>query len=150
MVQCKQSISLADCETLSKSIKTCETSITRKLLSISRISVISCMFWSLEASIQSKQPESVDLRTGFLIQWNSNLADWTGQHQIVHYFGVVRYFWTSDLLHKLTIFHCKLHFCYLEAMKWRIWLVKSTLSQIIMAPLQHAFRNKFRITHTFQ
>ena len=55
------------------------------------------------------------------IQWNSNLADWTGQHQIVRYFGVVCYFWTYVLLHKLKIFHRKLHICHLVAMKLSIW-----------------------------
>jgi len=63
---------------------------------------------------------NLDILSAFVVQWNSNLADWTGQNQIVRYFGVVRYFWTYVLLHKLTIFHWKLHICHLEAMKLSI------------------------------
>ena len=81
-----------------------------------------------------------------MVQWNSNLADWTGQHQIVRYFGVVRYFWTSVLLHKLTIFLWKLHICHFWQRNKEYGDSIGTSSQIMMSHLHYSFR----ITHTKQ
>ena len=53
--------------------------------------------------------------------------DWSAP--IVRYFGVVRYFWTYVLLHKLTICHRKLHICHLVAMKLSIWRLNMHFQQ---------------------
>ena len=47
---------------------------------------------------------SSPFRKRYVVQWNSNLADWVGQHQNVRYFGVVLYF----LDHSFTTFFLSL------------------------------------------